>query len=211
MTPTAGLGPPLLVLLLSAALVAAQDTAVTRWNDLFTKGYKSEIEPNRYLAETIKGRIPGSALDIAMGQGRNALLLAAEGWTVTGFDLSDVAVGRARERAKQRGLRLNAAVGNVDTFDYGQNRWDLVTGIYIHGLLTNNAAKVVRSLKPGGVLVVEGFHREALADAGYRTNELPAVFSALTILRYEDAIGRPDTAWTDLVQFRYVRLLARKD
>jgi 2-polyprenyl-3-methyl-5-hydroxy-6-metoxy-1,4-benzoquinol methylase len=211
MTPAVGTASQLLVLLLSAAFVAAQDTGVTRWNDLFAKGYKSEIEPNRYLAETIKGRTPGSALDIGMGQGRNALLLAAEGWAVTGFDLSDVAVGRAVERAKQRGLTLNAVVGNVDTFDFGENRWDLVTGIYIHGLLTRNADKVVRSLKPGGVLVVEGLHREALVDAGYRTNELPTLFSALTILRYEDAIGSPDTAWTDLKQFRYVRLSARKD
>jgi hypothetical protein len=85
-----------------------------------------------------------------------------------------------------------------------------VTGLYIHGLLTRNADKVVRSLKPRGVLVVEGLHREAL-DAGYRTNELPALFSALTILRYEDAIGSPDMTWTDLTQFRFVRLLARKD
>jgi SAM-dependent methyltransferase len=203
--------PLLVLLLLSTAFVTAQDQGVTRWNDLFTKGFKAESEPNRFLAETIKGRKPGSALDIGMGQGRNALLLAAEGWAVTGFDFSDVAVGRAVERAKQRGLTLNAVVANVDTFDYGESRWDLVTGIYIHGLLTNNADKVVRSLRPGGVLVVEGFHREALLDAGYRTNELPALFAGLTILRYEDAIGSPDTTWTDLKQFRFVRLLARKD
>jgi len=197
--------------LMTAAICTLGAQDVARWNQTFTRGYTGDVAPNGYLAETIKGRAPGAALDIAMGQGRNALLLASAGWNVTGFDLSDVAVRRAIEQATQRGLKLNAVVGNVDAFDYGEARWDLVSAIYIHGLLTQNAAKVARSLKPGGILVVEGFHRDALPDAGYRTNELLTTFPTLTVLHYEDSTGSPDLTWTDLTTFRFVRLLARRD
>lgn len=70
----------------------------------------------------------------------------------------------------------------MNTFDYGTERWDLVAAIYIHGLLTVKPEAVVRSLKPGGILVFEGFHRDALPDAGYRTNELLTIFGGLTVL-----------------------------
>src|SRR5687767_2540931 len=44
------------------------------------------IEPNKLLADAVKGRKPGKALDVAMGQGRNSVYLASQGWSVTGFD-----------------------------------------------------------------------------------------------------------------------------
>ena len=188
---------------------SAQD--VQRWNRIFgTAEYSSDLPPNAFLARIADTRKPGTALDIAMGQGRNSLMLAARGWTVTGFDLSDVAVSRATALARQRGVGLTALVSDVNTFPYGEDRWDLISAIYIHGLLTPNSNKVIRSLRAGGVLVIEGFHREAL-DAGYRNNELLQTFGALTILHYEDAIGSPDLTWSNDRQFRFVRLVARKD
>jgi SAM-dependent methyltransferase len=205
---SAAIGFFLLVVL--GANPSAQD--VQRWNRIFeTQEYSSDLPPNAFLVKTSETRQPGTALDIAMGQGRNALALAARGWTVTGFDFSDVAVANAKMLARQRGLNLSAVVGDVDTFDYGTNRWDLVAAVYIHGLL--NADKVIQSLKPGGIVVVEGFHRDGL-NSGYQTNELLRLFSALTILQYEDAVGSPDPTWTNAKNektFRFVRLVARKD
>ena len=79
----------------------------------------------------------------------------------------------------------------MSTFDYGTERWDLVAAIYIHGLLTVKAEAVVRSLKPGGILVVEGFHRDALPEAGYRTNELLTIFGCSDGRAVqEDVVGR---------------------
>ncbi len=46
-------------------------------------------EPNAFLVQTAKRLKPGKALDIAMGQGRNAVFLATQGWDVTGYDLAD--------------------------------------------------------------------------------------------------------------------------
>jgi SAM-dependent methyltransferase len=90
-----------------------------------TKRQGREFSHNKFLAETIKGRKPGKALDIGMGEGRNALFLATQGWEVTGFDISDVGVQLARETAQKRGLKLETLVDDVDRFDYGRQRWDL--------------------------------------------------------------------------------------
>lgn len=190
---------------------APDQDSVKRWNEVFTSTVAEEFLPNAFLATVIEARKPGTALDIAMGEGRNSLLLAARGWKVTGFDISDVAVKRAREGADKRAASFEAVTADVNTFDYGTERWDLVAAIYIHGLLTVRPEAVIRSLKPGGILVVEGFHRDALPAAGYRTNELLTVFSRLTVLQYEDVVGRPDPTWADREPFRFVRLVARKE
>src|SRR5215217_7896374 len=56
-------------------------------------------EPNRFVVEEVADLPPGRALDLACGEGRNALWLAARGWDVTGVDFSGVAVGKARRMA----------------------------------------------------------------------------------------------------------------
>lgn len=168
------------------------------WNDVFTQRQGREFPHNKFLAETIKGRKPGKALDIGMGEGRNALFLAATGWEVTGFDISDVGVRLAREAALKRGLKLEAFVDDVDRFDYGRQRWDLVVGMYMHGLITRNAVKIIDSLRPAGIIVVEGFHRDLNRPGlqggkiGYGSNELLRAFDRLRVLHYGDTVGPAD-------------------
>ena len=57
-------------------------------------------EPNRFVAELISPLTPGAAIDIAAGEGRNAIWLAQQGWTATATDYSTVAVERMRARAE---------------------------------------------------------------------------------------------------------------
>src|SRR5262245_30354515 len=116
------------VLALCAPLLVhaqAKKSAEDVWNDLYSKREGKEHQFNKFLAEAVKGRKPGKALDIGMGQGRNSLFLAALGWDVTGFDISEVGVKQAQAEAKKRNLKVNAQVGDVDKFDYGKDRWDL--------------------------------------------------------------------------------------
>jgi SAM-dependent methyltransferase len=187
------------------------------WNELFAKRDGKEHKFNKFLAESVKGRQPGKALDIGMGQGRNSLFLAALGWEVTGFDISDVGIKQAQAEAAKRGLKLDARVGDVDKFDYGKERWDLVVGMYMHEYLTRNAAKVVASLKPGGVLVVEGIHRDIGKDSlrgeryGYADNELPKIFGGLRVRHYEDTFALADWERSGGKPVPLVRLLAVKD
>ena len=188
------------------------------WNDLFAKRDGKVVRFNKFLADSVRDKQPGKALDIGMGQGRNSLFLAAMGWEVTGFDISDVGVKQAREEAAKRGLKVDARVGDVDKFDYGKQRYDLVVGMYMHEYLTRNAAKVVEALKPGGILVVEGIHRDigktAMATGepyGYRSNELPKVFGKLRVLYYEDTLAKADWDRSGGKPVPVVRLLAVKE
>jgi len=191
-------------LVLSAVVVAhAQEPKQTPkdvWNRIYTNAKDSKSSYNNFLAEVIKERKPGKALDIGIGDGRNSLFLAAQGWDVTGFDISDVGIKQARERAQSAGLKLNALVDDVDQFHYGQERWDLVVGMYEHEMITRNAEKIIGSLKHGGLIVVEGLHRDANQKGvegdyyGYRSNELLRAFDRLRILRYEESKAVP--YWT---------------
>src|SRR5258706_1256878 len=182
-------------------LLQAQDkkkSAEEVWNDLYSKREGKEHQFNKFLAETVKGRTPGKALEIGMGQGSKSLFLAALGWDVTGFDISEVGVKQAQAEAQKRGLKINAQVGDVDKFDYGKNRYDLVVGMYMHEYLTRNAKKVMAALKPGGTLIVEGIHRDIDKDSlrgeryGYRNNELPRIFDRLRVRYYEDTLDKAD-------------------
>jgi SAM-dependent methyltransferase len=187
------------------------------WNDLYSKREGKEHQFNKFLAEAVKGRKPGKALDIGMGQGRNSLFLAALGWEVTGFDISEVGVKQAQAEAQKRGLKVNAQVGDVDKFNYGKAQYDLVVGMYMHEYLTRNAKKVMDSLKPGGILVVEGIHRDVAKDNlqgekyGHRSNELPKVFGGLRVLLYEDTRAPTDWERSGGKPQPLVRLIATKE
>src|SRR3954465_9369703 len=98
---------------LLAVAQAPKKSADQVWNDLYSKREGKEHQFNKFLAEAVKGRKPGTALDIGMGQGRNSLFLAALGWQVTGFDISEVGVKQAIAEAKKREGTLDARVGDV--------------------------------------------------------------------------------------------------
>ena len=206
-------------LLLSVPLLTfaqAKRSAEDVWNELYAKREGKEHQFNKFLAEAVKGRTPGKALDIGMGQGRNSLFLAALGWDVTGFDISEVGVKQAIAEAQKRDLKINAQVGDVDKFDYGKARYDLIVGLYMHEYLTRKAAKVVAALKPGGMLVVEGIHRDVNKDNmqgekyGHFSNELTKVFSGLRIREYQDLVTQADWERSGGKPVPVVRLLAVK-
>jgi SAM-dependent methyltransferase len=212
-----------IVLCLTALVQAQAQRRPPRevWNEVYTKRQGRAFPHNTFLAEMIKGRTPGTALDIGMGEGRNALFLATQGWEVTGFDISDVGVQLAREAAQQRGVKLEAVVEDADRFDYGKQRWDLVVGMYMHAVITRNAEKIIDSLKPGGILVVEGFHRDLNRRGvqgeyfGYQSNELLKAFERLRVLYYEDTIAAADWEQSGqeapIVRFLAVREHAARD
>ena len=74
-------------------------------------------DASQYLARAIADLKPGKALDVAMGQGRNALFLASKGWDVTGYDLSEGGLQQARAAAANAGLKINAVRDSHESFD----------------------------------------------------------------------------------------------
>jgi 2-polyprenyl-3-methyl-5-hydroxy-6-metoxy-1,4-benzoquinol methylase len=80
--------------------------------------------------ECIKGRRPGRALDVGMGNGRNSIALAQNGWQVTGFDIAALGVQQANLKAARLGVSLTTSVQSDQDFDFGVNRWDLIVLTY---------------------------------------------------------------------------------
>ena len=84
-----------------------QRLEIDRWNRILTSPNPAfNIKPNAFLVEMVRGVTPGQALDVGMGQGRNAIYLAQQGWTVTGFESGRQ--GRRRGRAGGQEQRCHA-------------------------------------------------------------------------------------------------------
>lgn len=112
--------------------------------------------PNRFVERELASLPPGRALDLASGEGRNAIWLARGGWHVVAVDYSDVATSRARALAAEAGVDLDARCGDVLTADLGTG-YDLVLIAYLQ-LPAGERAQVLRlaatALAPGGTLLL---------------------------------------------------------
>ena len=224
--PVPGLGPdPVLRPGATPAEKAAYQQALTaqarqRWNylltDSTTRARLFNNAPNGLLVETVRGLPPGTALDADMGEGRNALYLAQLGWRVTGVDIAEKALAFAQARAQQLSVPLTTEVHDMATYDWGQNKWNLIVLSYAGG--RDYAARVARALKPGGLVVLEAFHMDAaqqlnVVNGDYRVffnhDELKKLYgdAGLTIVRYEEPVAPADFTKQTL---RLVRLVAQK-
>ncbi|HEU0118903.1 MAG TPA: methyltransferase domain-containing protein [Bryobacteraceae bacterium] len=162
--------------------------------------------PNKLLVEAVAERMPGRALDVAMGQGRNSLYLAGRGWQVTGFDVSHVGIEQAQKAAARQGLSIRTQVTSDEEFDFGNGQWDLIAILY--PIEKRSVYRVRQALKSGGLVVVECSHKEAAnAPFEYDTNELLKIFEGFRIIKYEDSPAEHEWARKKL---RLVRLIAQK-
>jgi len=186
---------------------------VERWNRILTAAEpRFNTAPNAFLVTVTTGLKPGRSLDVGMGQGRNTIYLAQQGWDSVGFDPADRAVAAAQAQAAKLGVKITTSVARADDYDWGENRWDLIVLSYVGA--REFATQVVRALRPGGMVVVEGFHRDATKTSSiggavvFDTNELIRIFAPLRVVRYEDAVAKGDFGGP--VDTRVVRLAAVK-
>jgi len=181
---------------------------VERWNRILTSEKPAfNTKPNAFLMEIAKTRKPGKALDIGMGQGRNSIWLAQQGWDVTGFDPAEKAVALALENAQKLGVQLKTEIKGSEDFDFGERRWDLILLSYAGGREMTDV--IQRALKPGGLLVIEAFHRDATKSGPiggavvFGTGELPALYPQLRIVRYEEPVATADFGLHEVRIVRY--------
>ena len=197
-----------------ASLKSIGDRAeVERWNRILTApAPRFNTAPNAFLVSVTADLAPGRSLDVGMGQGRNTIYLAQRGWESVGFDPADRAVAAAQAQAATLGVKITTSVARAEDYDWGENRWDLIVLSYVGG--REYASQVVRALRPGGMVVVEGFHRDATKTQSiggavvFDTNELLRIFAPLRVVRYEDTTAKGD--FGGLAETRVVRLAAVK-
>ncbi|MPZ68448.1 MAG: methyltransferase domain-containing protein [Actinobacteria bacterium] len=151
------------------------------------------VEPNRFLAPEVDGLEPGRALDLAAGEGRNALWLAEQGWTVTAVDFSSVGIDKARRIAAERKVDVTWIVHDVVTFEVEPGAFDLVIVFYLHIApidMKAVLAHATEALNQGGTLLIVGHDRANLASGVggpqdpailHDTEEITAELGALVI------------------------------
>ncbi|MGQ4383513.1 class I SAM-dependent methyltransferase [Streptomyces sp. SAS_270] len=137
-----------------------------------------KAEPNRFVAEELAGLKPsGRAVDLAAGEGRNAVWLAEQGWEVDAVDFSAVALEKAGRLAVDRGVRLHTVHADLTLWTPAEATYDLVLIAYLHlpwpemAQLLPRAAAAVRS---GGTLLLVG-HDAANPEHGYGGPQDPRV------------------------------------
>jgi SAM-dependent methyltransferase len=157
--------------------------------------------PNGFLKQMVEGQRPGVALDYGMGEGRNAIYLASLGWQVWGFDPADAGVAQAQKRAKGLGLTLHTSAVRDSEYDFGKEKFDLILFSWTMPLVP--IEKVVDSLKPGGVVVME-----CGADFVNGRNDMLRMFDPLQITHYE--IVRAKSDFYDRRETDVLRLVAKK-
>lgn len=193
-------------------------TRTDGWRILFNTIYLSptprfNTNPNALLVSAVERRRPGRALDVAMGQGRNAVFLAIKGWDVTGFDVADEGLRIAQRNAERAGVKLHAVLQSDEDFDFGTARWDLVVITYAPvPLTTGNYVKKLRdALRSGGAVVIESFASDSLSlnrrPVDIDPRELRRAFEGFRIVHFEDTFAIPD--WGN-AQTRVARLIAEK-
>jgi 2-polyprenyl-3-methyl-5-hydroxy-6-metoxy-1,4-benzoquinol methylase len=154
---------------------AFTDAAET-WNRRFqTDGYLFGTEPNVWLREHRGLLQPGQrVLSVADGEGRNSVWLARQGLAVDAFDVSPVGVAKARALAAERGVNVSFSVSDVDGFAWPEAAYDAVVAIFVQfadpALRERLFAQCGHTLKPGGVLLLQGYTPKQLE---YKTGGPP--------------------------------------
>lgn len=114
-------------------------------------------EPNRLVVEELNTTRPGTALDLAAGEGRHAVWLASLGWHVVAVDFSETGLRRAKQLAGDEGRHVDFVVADVHSFPLPRARFDLVLATFFHPRPADRPAlyrKMVAALVPGGTMLL---------------------------------------------------------
>lgn len=143
---------------------------------------------NAFLMRQADRLRPGMrALAVADGEGRNGVWLAEQGLEVTSADISPRAVEKARKLAARRGVALNAVVADLDGWTWPEASCDVVVAIFIQFADPAFRAwlfdKMARALRPGGLLLLEGYRPEQLDYGTGGPSEIGHLYTATLLSR----------------------------
>ena len=148
----------------------------------------------------------GKVLDLAMGEGRNGVFLATQGFQVTGVDISERGLSKAKTLAADRGVPLTTVVADLESYAIPPNTYDVILCTYY--LQRDLFPKIAKALKPEGVAIIETYtmdyrkYRPRFKKAYLlEPNELLELLPGLHVLRYQEV---------DNGEAAYASILAKK-
>lgn len=146
-------------------------------------------EPNDFLKSEYL-RIPkgGQVLCIAEGEGRNAVFLAKQGYSVTAVDQSSVGLQKAESLAIEHGVEILTTVADLADYDFGSEVWDGIVSIAAHvpPLLRKEIhAQVASALKKNGIFILEAYTERHLEMDGVGGPPKKELFMSLDELKVE--------------------------
>jgi len=161
-----------------------------KWDTLYsTKGYVYGKEPSAFLQETLRQLPMGKVLDIAMGEGRNAVFMASKGFQVDGVDISDVALRKARRLAREHRVKVHLINADLNSYVIRPNTYDVILNIdYLQRSLI---PQIKQGLKTGGMVVFENaVSPQTPKDFVLQKDELKQLFKDFEILIYREEGGK---------------------
>lgn len=154
--------------------------------------------PSKFIVDMLPRLQKGKLLDVAMGEGRNAVYLAQKGFSVRGFDISDVAVTHARNLAKETGVEITAERADLDLYLMGLMEYDSIVMSHFRPTVIRYYTSMISALKQGGTLLIDSLgtqdmdeaisKEEAYRNFYFHSNEILKALNGLRILFYQEAM-----------------------
>jgi cyclopropane fatty-acyl-phospholipid synthase-like methyltransferase len=176
--------------------IAGSMKMANTWDERYARDeYLFGTEPNAFLESQKHFLKPGmSCLAVADGEGRNGVWLAQHGLQVLSVEASPVALEKARKLAAQRGVEVELEQADLAHWHWGERRFDVVAAIFIQfappALREQMFAGIRQSLKPGGLLLLQGYTPRQLE---YKTGGPSAIENLYTEPLLREAFG--DMEW----------------
>lgn len=174
-----------------------------RWNKKYgTEVYIFGKEPVPFLKQNIHLLPKGKALDIAIGEGRNGVFLATQGFEVVGLDISEKGLAKAHQLAKQNEVTIETRVVDLENHQLEKNAYDAILLMYY--MQRDLWPQINDALKPGGMAIIETYNVDHLKHQKFnpkwllKSNELLEAFKNMKIIRYQ-AYEDNDQAYSSII------------
>ncbi len=178
-----------------------------KWNNKYSVlEYITGKEPVEWLknhSDILTGN--GFALDLASGEGRNAVFAAEKGYKTLAVDISANGLKKAHALAEEKGVTIETCMVDLDFWEIERNKFDLI--LCFNFLDRRIFPAMKNALKPGGLIFYETFTVDYLKYSSFKRewvlehNELLDAFSELRILSYRE-VDTNDKAFASLIALK---------
>ena len=178
----------LTLILPTTAIATPKDQS--RWDKYYDiEEFLFGTGPIRFLKENIHLFPKGKALDLAMGEGRNGVYLATQGFDVLGLDISPLGLKKAHKLAEHHNVRIKTQVVDLEEYQLEKNAYDVIICTYY--MQRDLFEQIKESIRPGGMVLIETYNVDYLRYASFSKkyllehNELLEIFKDFKTIRYQ--------------------------